>query len=153
MTVCPLDRGVSDAARYIDKATRDCQRYLRTSKVLRDADAVNDELATVYEDCRNPNWDGFQAMAVKQDTFQNAYVLLESLPIGIPTPSIGAEPDGHLTVEWHRSANRTLSVSVDAEGNLHYAALIGPNQRFGKEAFFGETPNVILELIRLIYAA
>jgi hypothetical protein len=153
MTVRPLDRGVSDEARYIDKATRDCQRHLRTSKVLRDADAVKDELATVYEECRVPNWDGFQAMPVVQDTLRNAYVLLESLPLGIPSPSIGAEPDGHLTLEWHRSANRTLSVSVDGEGNLHYAALIGPNQRFGKEAFFGESPNVILDLIRLIYAA
>lgn len=153
MTVLPVDRGVSDAARYVDQTTRDWQRHLRNSKVLGDAEAVKDELATVFEECRVPNWDGFQAIPVEQETLRNAYVLLESLPLGLPSPSIGAEPDGHLTLEWHRSANRTLSVSVDAEGNLHYAALIGPNQRFGKEVFYGETPNVILDLIRLVYAA
>jgi hypothetical protein len=152
MTVLPVERGVSDAARYIDRTTRDWQRYLRNSKVLGDADAVQDELAAVYQECRVRDWDGFDAMPVEQDTLQNASVLLESLPLGIPSPSIGAEPDGHLTLEWHRSANRTLSVSVDAQGDLHYAALVGPNRRFGKEAFFGETPNVILELIQLVYA-
>ncbi len=113
---------------------------------------MNNSLLTVYEECRVPDWDGFQALPVQPNTLRNACVLLESLPLGIPSPGIGAEPDGHLTLEWHRSDDRTLSVSVDAEGNLHYAALIGPNQRFGKEVFFGETPNVILELIRLIYA-
>jgi hypothetical protein len=118
--------------------------------VLGDADAVSDELATVYEHCRLLNWDGFQAMPVEQETLRNAHVLLESLPLRVPSPSIGAEPDGHLTLEWHKSANRTLSVSVDAEGHFHYAALIGPNQRFGEQAFIGEAPNVILDLIRLI---
>jgi hypothetical protein len=152
MEVLPVDSGVSDAARYIDQSTRELQRHLRKSKALGDAEAVKDELATVYEECRVPDWDGFDAMPVEQDTLRNAYILLESLPLRIPYPSIGAEPDGHLTLEWHRSAHRTLSVSVDAEGDLHYAALIGPNQRYGKEAFFGETPNVILDLVRLIYA-
>jgi hypothetical protein len=152
MTVLQVDRGVSDEARYIDEATRKLQRRLRKSKSLGDADAVQDELATVYDECRLPDWDGFDALPVEQDTLRSAYDLLESLPLGIRAPSIGAEPDGHLTLEWHRSAKRTLSVSVDAQGDLHYAALIGPNQRYGKEAFFGEAPSVILELIRLIYA-
>jgi hypothetical protein len=65
---------------------------------------LREELATVWEECRNDNWDGHHAIAVSQDALRNAYTFLESLPIGHPAPSIGAEPDGHLTLEWYRSA-------------------------------------------------
>ena len=43
---------------------------------------------------------------------------LEVLPDGLPMPSPGAEPDGQLTLEWHKSAYQTLSVSVTADGDL-----------------------------------
>lgn len=114
---------------------------------------LREELATVWEECRRENWDGFGAIAVNQDALRNAYCFLESLPIGFPAPSIGAEPDGHLTLDWHRSARRTLSVSVSPDDELHFAGLFGPSRVFGTEAFFGEAPESILELIRRIYSA
>jgi hypothetical protein len=86
-------------------------------------------------------------------TLRNTYQLLESLPLGFPAPSIGAEPDGQLTLEWHRSPRRTLSVSVDGDGNLHYAALLGPNRAYGTEAFFGEFPDAIRQLVWKVYSA
>jgi hypothetical protein len=99
------------------------------------------------------NWDGCEASAVSQDTLRNAYSFLESLPIGFPAPSIGAEPDGHLTLEWHRSGRRTLSVSVSPDDELHYAGLFGPSRVYGTEAYFGEVPHSILDLIRRVYSA
>jgi hypothetical protein len=55
--------------------------------------------------------------------------------------------------EWHRSRRRTLSVSVSPEGELHDAALIGPNRAFGTETFFDEVPVTIVDLIRRVCAA
>ena len=86
-------------------------------------------------------------MPVTQETLRNAYILLESLPLGFPAPSISAEPDGNLTLEWHRSARRTLSVSVTADGYLHYAALLGASRVYGTEAFFDEIPDAIRDLV------
>jgi len=143
--------GFSDAARYVQESARRGRSRFNESHVFGMAGALHDELATVWEECRRPNWDGFQALPVSQEVLRNAYVLLESLPPGFPPPSIGVEPDGALTLEWHRSARRTLSVSVSPDDELHFAALFGPNRVYGTEAYFGEVPDSVLDLIRRVY--
>jgi len=145
--------GFSDAAQYVQDSTRLGRCQLHGSNVFGNESALRDELATVWEECREPNWDGFHALPVSRDALRSAYCFLESLPLGFPAPSIGAEPDGALTLEWHRSARRTFSVSVSPDDELHFAALFGPNRVYGTEAFFGEVPESILDLIRRVYAA
>jgi hypothetical protein len=114
---------------------------------------VREDLDALSQTCRHADWDGFGAMAVSQETLRNAYRFLESLPLACPAPSVGAEPDGQLTLEWHRGPRRTLSVSVTPESELHYAALVGPNRVYGTEVFFGEVPEAIMQLIRRIVAS
>jgi hypothetical protein len=75
-------------------------------------------------------------------------MLIDSLPLGFLRPSIGAEPDGHITLEWRRSPRRVLSVSVDPDGFLHYAGLFGNNKRFGTLTFFSTPPEELLQLVR-----
>jgi len=111
------------------------------------------ELCAVAQECGTRNWDGYGAEPVSEDAYKLARRFLEALPPGTPGPSIGAEPDGHMTMEWHRSPHHTLSVSVSPEGDLHYSALVGPNKAYGTEAFSGEVPKVILDLIRRVPAA
>ena len=111
-----------------------------------------EELANVWEECREPNWDGYDALPVTWETHNNVERFLLALPFGIPTPSIGAEPDGHITLEWHHSRRRTLSVSISPNDELHYAALLGPGRTCGTEPFFGEIPKAILDLIGRVYA-
>jgi len=93
----------------------------------------------------------FRESDLEQSIIGNAYVLaqqfLDALPFGTPPPSFGAEPDGHITMEWHHSVRRTLSVSVSPEGELHYAAILGSNKTYGTEVFYGEAPKKIVDLI------
>ncbi len=84
-----------------------------------------DELFQTFQKCREPNWDGYGAQPVSDWTYHLAYEFLKALPLGTPAPSAGAEPDGHVTFEWHRSPQRTLSVSISPHGELHFAALLG----------------------------
>jgi len=107
-----------------------------------------EELAEVWEECRTPDWDGFGALPVEAQTLREAYTLIESLPLGWPRPAIGAEPDGHLTLEWRKSDLRVLSVSVDPDGFLHYAGLYGADRRYGTIAFFSAAPQELLQLVR-----
>ena len=65
-------------------------------------------------------------------------------------PSVGAEPDGHITFEWHRGPERTLSVSVSPDAELHFAARIGSARDYGTRPFFGEVPHRIFELIQRV---
>lgn len=148
-----LTPGFSESARYVERSTRRGVRSLQESNVFGLESLLRDELASVWEECRVDDWDGLGAHPVSQDSLRNTYCFLESLPIGFPAPSIGAEPDGHLTLEWHVAPRRTLSVSVSPDDELVYAGLFGPSRVNGTEAFFGEVPNSILDLIRRVYAA
>ncbi len=147
-------RATSETASFLAQESEKNRRHLQASVSLGlEATGVFDELYEVHESCRHANWDGYGAAPVANETYVDAYRLLESLPLGTLPPSIGAEPDGHLTLEWHRSPRRTLSVSVSPDGDLHYAALLGAGKAYGTEPFFGETPKAILDLIRRVYAA
>ena len=118
-----------------------------------------EELLKTFEECREPNWDGYGAQSVREEIyhlahqFLVAHQFLAALSLRTPVPSIGAEPDGHITAEWHRSPQRTLSVSVSPDGELHYAALLGSAKTCGTESFTGAVPKVVADLIHRVTAA
>ncbi len=137
-------RGNTETAAYIDRTT---QKYFDSSVAL-GKQAAYSELTNFWQECRSPNWDGYDAFPVREKTFENAYRFIQALPLGYPLPSVGAEPDGHLTLEWYRAPRWTLSVSVSPEGILYYAALFGNSDPRGSEPFFGTIPLSILDLIK-----
>jgi len=106
------------------------------------------ELAETWQECSQPNWDGYGALPILRETYEHARRFLLALPPGTPSPSIGAEPDGHITFEWYMAPRRTLSVSITPDELLHFAALVGPAKSCGTEPFFGEVPATILDRIR-----
>ena len=75
-----------------------------------------------------------------------------ALPQNVSKPDLGVEADGDVTLEWYEAPARTLSVSVGARGELHYAAIIGATRQYGTESFLGEVPQTILELIQRVLA-
>ena len=146
-------QGTSDAARTVAELVQTSRQHLQRSFSLGlEGKGVFNELFIVAEECQTGNWDAQGALPVTQDTYRTAYLFLESLPLGISAPSVGAEPDGHLTLEWHRSPRRTLSVSISPEGDLHYAALLGASKAYGTEPFLGDPPRAILDLIHRVMA-
>jgi predicted DNA-binding antitoxin AbrB/MazE fold protein len=122
-----------------------------SSSELELGDAPGHELQSVWESCSTPDWDGYGALAVSQDVLVNGRRFLETLPQDLPAPSIGAEPDGALTMEWHCSERRTLSISVSSGEELHFAGLFGSNRVYGTEAFLGRVPKAIVGLVRRVY--
>lgn len=144
-------RGGSQAAEYIQWELAGQRRNLHKSAALGVEQVLRDELAETWEECSQPDWDAYNALPVTWETYRNAERFLLALPLGTPLPSIGAEPDGDITFEWHCAPRRTLSVSIAADEQLHYAALLGPGRTCGNEPFFGEVPQRILNLIRDVY--
>jgi hypothetical protein len=45
---------------------------------------VFDELLKTFEECREPNWDGYGAQAVGEGTYQLAHKFLAALPLTKP---------------------------------------------------------------------
>lgn len=147
-------RGASDEARFIAKQSEEGRRRLRETHSLGlGADRALEELFVVARECRTPNWDGYGAEAIEEETCRQAYRFLEALPLGIPAPTVGAEADGHLTLEWYKTPERVLSVSISPNGMIYYAALIGSSKRSGTEPFLGEVPGDILHIIRRVLSA
>jgi len=143
--------GASDTAYFIAEQIQKGRSHLQSSHSLGlGAKSVFEDLIKVAEECRSANWDGYGAVSITNETFWQAYHFLSALPFGFPTPSVGAEPDGHLTFEWHRSSRRTLSISISPEGELHYAALLGSSKAYGTEPFSGTVPKIILDLIHRV---
>jgi hypothetical protein len=144
-------RGNSEAALFVNNEAQQGHRQLQESRMLgMRGKGAFDELNHIFADCLEPNWDGYGAMPVSEATYRQTYQFLEALPWGTPLPSFGAEPDGHLTLEWYRSPSRTLSISVSPEGELHYAALLGTRKAYGTEPFFGDPPRIIMDLIQQV---
>lgn len=144
-------RGESEAAQYVAKQARDGMRQVRGSYCLgAGLEEIFTELCSVAENCASPNWDGYGAAPITSATYHFAFRFLESLPLGFALPSVGVEPDGQVTFEWYRNPRRTLSVSIDGSGDLHYAALLGHNKAYGTEALISGIPGPILDLVHRV---
>lgn len=158
MTVSPFgtlsSRGTSATAEFIAKQAQERrQKWLSSYTFGQQLSVSVKDLHQIYQECSQTNWDGYEAMPVAVETYELAYQFLEALPLGTSAPTLGAEPDGHITFEWFQSPRRMLSVSISPEGDLHYAALLGSSTHYGTEPFYGEAPATILDIIRRISAA
>ncbi len=141
----------SETAQYIAKQSNEGRYRMQSADSLGlGVMADFDELYKIVEQCGVENWDGYGAAPVTPETSQRAKKILEVLPLGTIAPIVGAEPDGHITLEWYKSPRYTLSVSISPEGELHYAALLGNKKRYGTELFWGEVPDVIMDIIRQV---
>ncbi len=144
-------RGESSAARFVEEQITDQNRFLHKSAALGVEQVIREELTEVWEECSQPDWDAYNALPVSWDSVDNARRLLLSLPLGTKLPSVGAVPSGNISLEWHHSRRRSLTVTVSPDGDLHYAALLGPGRTCGTEPFFEEAPQIILDLIARVY--
>jgi hypothetical protein len=115
--------------------------------------AVLDELESVYEACRDLHGEVHGAEPVEPQTRDYARRFIDALPPEFPLPSVGAEPDGHVTLEWYRATNWLLSVSVSPDGMLFWAALLGDEDPRGSCRFDGDVPETIRYWIRRVGAA
>jgi hypothetical protein len=111
---------------------------------------ISDELRTIWEECKTANWDGNGAFPVLEKTSENTCSFVESLPLDCPLPSVGVEPDGHLTLEWHKDVRWTFSISISPEGVIYYAALFNDEVTSGSEEFSGSISKAVLNLIQKV---
>jgi len=145
--------GMSAVAQNLDDMLRGISKHLRDSVTL-DAGLHSAllELEALKAECAAPNWDGYGANALDPESHMLAKSFLENLPLGIIAPSIAADPDGQVTVEWYKSSRSLVSISFDPVGILHYASIIGSRKANGSEPFIGSIPRVILDLTHKVPA-
>ena len=142
----------SDIGQYIETENEKAYNALQSSDSLGlKAKGVFQQLEDAFHECSIPGWDGGNASPISPEVLRYAWIFLDSLPLGISSPGISAEPDGMITFEWYCNPRRVLSVSIDSDGRLYYAALIGTSKRHGADYIQTDISTDISEdLINLI---
>lgn len=144
-----MESGVSQAARTLMDVRREISDLNHESVTFSNL-SLDDQLIDAYSEASQPDWEGEGSEAVAPDTLKLAKWFVESLPRKYQTPEITPEPDGHVNLEWYNGKHRLLSVSVNPDGRLHWAAIIGSEDPRGSCVFFGEAPKTILHLLRRV---
>lgn len=109
-------------------------------------------LDDMYDECKECNWDGYDAYPINELTLEYAHQFIELIPDEIPMPSVGCEPTGDITFEWYKGSDRDVVVSISDSGLVDYVTTIG------KEYFSGsldienhEFPEILLDMIKKMY--
>ena len=111
---------------------------------------ISRELEKIFEECSSDGWDGERAKPVSKEVLRHAAAFLESFPSGIELPDIGAEPDGSVSLEWYRSAERVISVSVNPGGEIFYAAIVDGRKIHGRDSgSFGVSDDLLTLISRV----
>lgn len=142
--------GFSQAAETLDEYRNRLAEFNNQSITFSNL-PLEDQLIDAYEEASEPNWDGVGSVQVDPSTLGLAQQFVLSLPKKYQAPDIAAEPDGHLNLEWYQGKRRLLSVSVNPDGRLHWAALIGPEDPRGSCVFTKEAPKTLLHVLKRIY--
>ena len=142
--------GISEAAKVLEQTQRGIEKRCKFAVTLSRQEALD------------AVWEAWQAteegwrisddeMAISREVRDTAIRFVEALPLGFPQPSVSAEPDGHVNLEWYRSPRRVISVSVGQADRLHWAALIGSESPRGSVRFIDRVPESILRYIARVF--
>jgi len=109
---------------------------------------VANELASVFEDCSQTNWDAYGALPLSQEAFQETLSFLRSMPLDLARPEVVPEPDGDIALEWKGTGGRTFIVSFDGTSAATFAGLLGGgNKIHGTSRFIGSMPQNIQDIL------
>ena len=115
------------------------------------AKEVIQKLNNIYEDCSQPNWDGYGAKPIDIETYYESQRFINCLPESLPYPEVTPDPDGEVSFEWFKNSKRIFSVSIGRNGELSYAGLYGIIKAHGAEFLGDELPKTILENIQRVF--
>jgi len=150
--VTPIDISghAGPTAAYVAQQHKDVTTQLHSCAIgLKNQELFNVVL-DVFKECSTFGWDGEGAEAIPHNVLRNTLFLVDALPLGLELPDISAEPDGAIELEWYRNPRRILSVSINPDGKLYYAALIGLSRQHGEVPFQEKLPEHLVQLIHKI---
>jgi hypothetical protein len=111
--------------------------------------ALISSLATLGEECRESNWDGYGAQPASFHALRRAEDIIASLPDDLPLPVCSIEPDGCVSLDWMPARYRTLTVSTGESDRLPYAWVDGTDRGHAVARLVeGQLPPRILAEIR-----
>ena len=103
-------------------------------------------------DAATSDWDGDGGHSILGGSYREARRFLELLPAAFPSPLIGVDADGEVTLEWIVGAQAAFSISISPAGDLAYAGLFGLARVQGREPSGTQLPRSILTNLQRLSA-
>ena len=145
-----------NSAGRITKDIDEALSQLKKSETItlgRPLDELRDHLNEIYRECSQLDWDGYGAIAISKDAYEEANKVIEFLPSSIQMPEIVAEPTGDIGFEWYKERGHVFAISVRGNHTIIFAGIISGNKVHGSEYFNDTLPLIIRHyLIRLYYS-
>jgi len=139
---------VGEIADFVAQKMKNSRELLQESNVLSFvAKGTFQQLDEIFRDCSLDGWDSDKAKPISGEVLLCARGFLNSFPLGMEAPEVGAEPDGAITLEWYRSPNKVISISINPDGWMYYAALIGTSKRHGADFSLMGVSDDLVEII------
>jgi len=113
--------------------------------------SVLSQVEALATECAQSGWDANDADPVSKCAAIRAAEFIRALPEGFSLPELAPEPDGSISLDWIRSRNRLLSLSVGTSDRLPYAWIEGADIGHAVGLFDGKiiSPNVLERIKRL----
>ena len=139
---------MGEIADFVAEKMKSSRELLQESNALSFvAKGTFQQLYKIFCECSFDGWDGDKAKPISEEVFRCAIRFLNSFPLGMEAPEVGAEPDGAITLEWYRSPNKVISISINPDGWMYYAALIGTSKRHGADFSLMGVSDDLVEII------
>jgi hypothetical protein len=143
--------GISDAAQSLERTRETIAQSQRASVTLSRQQTLDDVFLAYRE--ADEQWKVAEGETpVSEEVMATTCQFVEALPIGVRSPSVVREPDGHISLEWYRNPRRMMTVSIGPDGRLHWAALLGSEDPRGTGIFVGRIPKTILHCIYRVFS-
>lgn len=112
------------------------------------------DLEELRKECLEANSDGYDALPLSEESARLAARAIDSIILGfrLPSPSLGSEPDGAVTLAWCGTPGHELSVSVSPSGAYNFSTVMGEDRIYGRLAITDEFPGYLRALIREVVA-
>jgi len=112
--------------------------FARSSWTLSEAERkLFDELRQIAREASDENWDGFDAVAISEQTIDNAAAFIMAFPSNLCKPELGASPSGEVSFDWAQSSSRVVSAAISHDGEISYAWVNGNEHGHDGYAFTG----------------
>jgi hypothetical protein len=147
----PISGYTSKIADFVDQKIKNILDMLQESHALGfAAKGTFQQLDEVFEECSSEGWDGERAKPISVEVLRCARRFLRLFPLGMEAPEVGAEPDGAITLEWYRSPNKVISISINPDDRVYWAALIGTSRRHGADyALMGISDDLVEMILKV----
>jgi hypothetical protein len=143
----PISGYASEEADFVAQQIENSLDILQESNTLGFTTRTLQKLYEVLLECYFEGWDGERAKPISVEVLQCAKRFISSFPLGMEVPEVGAEPDGAITLEWYRSPNKVVSISINPDEWIYYAALIGTSKRHGADYSLMGISDDLLKII------